>query len=95
MAPSIALSQSETVAPGTATITPTCSSLGGGTLSRVNTRGNLATDWVPAIYSTTVDQDGWTLYQLPDGAVPWGPGRVFEYGLGEPTKYPKIGPVFL
>lgn len=51
--------------------TSTCGIQGPGTTTPVTTTTGLAS-WTQRIYPSVVDAGGWTIYELPEGAFPWG-----------------------
>jgi streptogramin lyase len=69
--PITATGTSTTLAETTAAVTPACSIVGPGTSTAALT-GTGSASWVTSSYTTTVDGGGWTVYQLPPDASPWG-----------------------
>jgi streptogramin lyase len=55
----------------TTPVTPVCTNLGAGTSANV-TISTRTIEWTPAVYTRTVNSGGWTVYELPTGALPWG-----------------------
>jgi streptogramin lyase len=53
------------------TPTPTCNDLGLGISSTLTLSAGILA-WTPDVYTRTVDSGGWSVYQLPSGAYPWG-----------------------
>ncbi len=69
--PAAASGSSSTLVKSTAPVTPTCTNLGSGLSATVTiSTGILA--WTPAVYTRTITSGGWTVYQMPPGASPWG-----------------------
>lgn len=69
--PAVATGTSSPLVTTTAPVTPSCNSLGSGMTTALITRtGNIV--WTAAEYPTLVDGGGWTVYQLPQYASPWG-----------------------
>jgi streptogramin lyase len=73
--PSTAQGESSALTKTTHSVTPTCTSSGSGiTYSVTATTDTLS--WASASFVETYNQDGWTIYQLPDGSSPWGVAGV-------------------
>lgn len=52
-------------------LAPSCASISPASSGSVTiTTDDLA--WSPVTYSLIVDENGWSIYQLPDGSLPWG-----------------------
>ena len=72
LAPAIDVGQSSQVLPAMATLTPQCDSIGPGSPTAVKIKANQLAEWIATPFTTTLDQDGWALYQLPGLSNPWG-----------------------
>jgi streptogramin lyase len=77
--PAVAASTGAIVAPVDAPVTPQCAVLGPGTtmpLAAVET-GTLT--WVSDDLQPTLDQDGWTIYELANGSRPYSLASAGDY----------------
>lgn len=69
--PSVATGSTQSADTASPTVTPTCTTLPeaspGAAAASPGTQ-----DWSPVDYATLINANGWTIYQLPTGAFPWG-----------------------
>ena len=91
--PAAASGTTSTVSPSSAPVTPVCASAGSGTAIDVSQRSGTLT-WGAADYPLVQDQDGWTIYGLPQGAAPWGlaanSNNVWFNDQGSPGQRPQM-----
>jgi streptogramin lyase len=69
--PAKASGAASTLVKTTVPVTPGCSNLGAGTSSAVAT-STATLAWTPTVYQELVSSGGWTVYQMPPSASPWG-----------------------
>ena len=69
--PAVASGLSSTPVKSTAPVSPTCTNLGSGHSATVSI-STAVLAWTPAVYTRTINSGGWTVYQMPPGAAPWG-----------------------
>jgi streptogramin lyase len=69
--PTLAVGETITVTTGTLAATPACSELLPLDPSMVATATGQAS-WTGQDYPTTLDEGGWTVYEMPENSAPWG-----------------------
>jgi streptogramin lyase len=69
--PTVALSTTSVLTATPSVATPSCNTIS-PSLNATLTITTGVMSFSNQTYSTIVDSDGWTVYQLPDGALPWG-----------------------
>jgi streptogramin lyase len=69
--PGVASGTSSTLVKTTVPVTPKCSNVGAGTSASVSS-STRALAWTPTAYKQIVSSGGWIVYQMPQGAFPWG-----------------------
>jgi streptogramin lyase len=70
--PAVGTGISVTVVPVSTSVAPECGDLGSGTTTEVPVVEVGTLDWVSDTQGTVLEQDGWTIYELPDGSWPYG-----------------------
>jgi DNA-binding beta-propeller fold protein YncE len=71
LSPAQAGGVSSTLYKATIAVTHSCSDLGAGTTSSINTQSGTAA-WSDAVLTTLVEGGAWRVYQLPPNGSPWG-----------------------
>ncbi len=69
--PALASGGSKTISPSSLAGSSTCTNIGQGTAVSISRKSGKVT-WNNADYSLAKDGNGWLIYDLPSGAVPWG-----------------------
>jgi streptogramin lyase len=69
--PAVAVSQTITATTGTLAVTPSCGELLPLDPVSVATTSGVAS-WTEESYPTTLDEGGWTVYEMPLDSAPWG-----------------------
>jgi streptogramin lyase len=70
---------SEAAIPVSTSVTPTCASLGAGTTALVPDLDTGTLDWTSGTLTATLEQDGWTVYELAAGSRPYGLASAGDY----------------
>lgn len=69
--PATASGKTSTIAPSTTSVSPSCSSAGNGENVDISKK-NGTINWKNTTYPLIHDKNGWMIYDLPEGAAPWG-----------------------
>jgi streptogramin lyase len=77
--PAVAAGQDQAVTSGSEPVTPTCSTLAATIHATLNpTPAPVDASWADQVYPTAVTQDGWGIYDSPEGAAPYGIASASE-----------------
>jgi streptogramin lyase len=76
--PAMATGDSLTVVPVGTTVTPACALLGEGTTTPVSVDAGSLT-WVSGTLTSSLELDGWTIYELAAGSRPYGLASAGDY----------------
>lgn len=81
LAPGLAAGQPISATANMLAVSANCSVLGAGSPEQVNIEEGNTVTWSPGTAPIVLDEAGWTIYQLPDLARPWGmaatPGNIW------------------
>jgi streptogramin lyase len=77
--PAVAVGTAATVLPVDTTVTPHCTTLGSGTTTPVAAVDPGTLTWSSESLQPTLEQDGWTVYELAAGSRPYGLAGAGSY----------------
>jgi hypothetical protein len=77
--PAVATGISSTVGPVNTSVITECGELGPGTTTTISDPEVDTLDWISGTLLPALDEDGWAIYQLPEGSRPYGLTDTGEY----------------